>query len=165
MMGLYLTFKGNREAEGGRLPDENYAREIMQLFSVGLFELNMDGTNKKGEDGADSIDTYSNDDIATFARAWTGFDYSPARGNHEDAAVRGNHIDPMQLKSGLRDQFPKTKLRDGYLGDGFPLCSELPSSHFLLKGTVYQYTGNVSAFGKFHDEDVASGKAGATALF
>ena len=147
-MGLYLTYKGNKEAEGGKLPDENFAREIMQLFTIGLFELEVDGTIK--EDGVGGGDTYTNDDIATFARAWTGFDYRASRGNYENGGT--NYFDPMQLKTGLRDQFPKTKLRSGYLGDGFPLCSDLPATHFLLKGTIYQYTGNVSTFGKTFDE-------------
>ena len=148
MMGLYLTFKGNKEAEAGKLPDENFAREIMQLFTIGLFELEIDGTIKDG--GASGGDTYTNADIATFARVWTGFDYRSSRGNYENGGT--NYFDAMQLKAGLRDQFPKTKLRSGYLGDGFPLCSHLPPSHFLRKGTIYQYTGNVSTFGKNFDE-------------
>lgn len=153
LMGLYLTFKGNKEAEGGKLPDENFAREIMQLFSIGLFELEIDGTIK--DEAAGGGDTYTNADIATFARAWTGFDLRSQRGNYEEGSYeKFNYFDPMQLKAGLRDQFPKTKLRSGYLGDGFPLCSDLPASHFLLKGTIYQYTGNVSTFGKNFDEPV-----------
>ncbi|MCU0952460.1 MAG: DUF1800 domain-containing protein, partial [Burkholderiaceae bacterium] len=44
-MGVYLTSLGNR-GDNGRTPDENYAREVMQLFTIGLFELNMDGTQK-----------------------------------------------------------------------------------------------------------------------
>jgi len=47
MMGLYLTSLRNQKEDGkGRVPDENYAREIMQLFSIGLYELNLDGTPK-----------------------------------------------------------------------------------------------------------------------
>jgi uncharacterized protein (DUF1800 family) len=47
-MGVYLSHMGNQKAdpETGRFPDENYAREIMQLFSIGLWELNQDGTRK-----------------------------------------------------------------------------------------------------------------------
>jgi uncharacterized protein (DUF1800 family) len=53
-------------------PDENFAREVMQLFTIGLDKLNQDGTitvNRKGS----SASTYDNLDILTFARAWTGF--------------------------------------------------------------------------------------------
>jgi uncharacterized protein (DUF1800 family) len=47
-MGQYLTFRGNvkQNPSTGALPDENYAREIMQLFSIGLIQLNLDGTPK-----------------------------------------------------------------------------------------------------------------------
>ena len=59
-MGRYLTFYRNRkgDAESGRTPDENYAREILQLFSIGLVELNQDGTAK-----TPIAETYNNDDI------------------------------------------------------------------------------------------------------
>ena len=45
-MGYYLTFAGNRKANPatGSVPDENYARELMQLFTIGLLKLNPDGT-------------------------------------------------------------------------------------------------------------------------
>jgi len=45
-MGLYLTFLGSVKANPatGSIPDENYARELMQLFTIGLYQLNMDGT-------------------------------------------------------------------------------------------------------------------------
>ena len=52
-------------------PDENYAREIMQLFSIGLYQLNIDGTLKRKNKLP--VSTYDNSDIQTFARAWTGF--------------------------------------------------------------------------------------------
>jgi len=52
-------------------PDENYAREIMQLFSIGLYELNIDGTPVLDGDGQ-RIPTYDNDDIKEFAKIFTG---------------------------------------------------------------------------------------------
>ena len=54
-------------------PDENFAREIMQLFTIGLWELNDDGTLQMDASG-DLIMTYTNDDILTLSRAWTGHD-------------------------------------------------------------------------------------------
>lgn len=57
-MGDYLSTKGNRRADScGRLPDENYAREVMQLFSIGLVQLNQDGTQKLDSTGK-PIPTY-----------------------------------------------------------------------------------------------------------
>ncbi len=69
-MGQYLTSLANR-GDGGRVPDENYAREVMQLFSIGLVQLNTDGTPKlvNGE----PVDTYSMDDIRGLARVFTGW--------------------------------------------------------------------------------------------
>ncbi|MGF1528054.1 MAG: DUF1800 family protein [Candidatus Competibacterales bacterium] len=72
-MGLYLSHMGNRKADPVtmRFPDENYAREVMQLFTIGLFELNPDGSRVKDANGND-IPTYDNDTIANFARVFTG---------------------------------------------------------------------------------------------
>ncbi|MFK7819709.1 MAG: DUF1800 family protein [Planctomycetaceae bacterium] len=80
IMGLYLSHLQNRKPEEaeGRFPDENYAREIMQLFSIGLFELKNDGTFRLDENN-ELIETYDNETIRNFARIFTGFVY--ARGN------------------------------------------------------------------------------------
>lgn len=71
-MGAYLTFIGNRRANAatGAMPDENYARELMQLFTLGLNRLNMDGTVQMAN-GA-PIDSYSQDDVTQLARVFTG---------------------------------------------------------------------------------------------
>jgi uncharacterized protein (DUF1800 family) len=79
-MGLYLTFRGNEKYNPvtGALPDENYAREIMQLFSVGLLQLNPDGTPKLSN--GTPIETYTLDDITGLARIFTGWDFDLAGG-------------------------------------------------------------------------------------
>jgi len=72
-MGNYLNTRGNKKADGnGSAPDENYAREVMQLFSLGLVQLNLDGTPKLS--GGATIDTYSNADITELAKVFTGYD-------------------------------------------------------------------------------------------
>ena len=73
-MGVYLSSWRNRKANisAGRWPDENYAREIMQLFSVGLYELHQDGRLKLDENG-ELIPTYDNNGITELARVFTGF--------------------------------------------------------------------------------------------
>ena len=75
MMGIYLSHLKNQKEDPakGRVPDENFAREIMQLFSIGLYELNIDGTLKL-KDGK-PIETYDNEDISGLARVFTGFSY------------------------------------------------------------------------------------------
>lgn len=72
-MGFYLSHLNNPRAipEENIHPDENYAREIMQLFSIGLYELNIDGTRKKDANGND-IPTYNNNDIKELAKVFTG---------------------------------------------------------------------------------------------
>ncbi len=71
-MGIYLTYLGN---SAGERPDENYAREIMQLFSIGLVELNMDGTAKRDGSG-NTIATYNQQTVEQFAKIFTGLCYS-----------------------------------------------------------------------------------------
>jgi uncharacterized protein (DUF1800 family) len=75
-MGSYLTFLNNHATDVGKqtYPDENYAREIMQLFSIGLYQLNLDGTEKKDNNGQ-LIPTYNNDDIANLAKVFTGLSW------------------------------------------------------------------------------------------
>lgn len=73
-MGYYLNTKGNqKENAQGRQPDENYAREVMQLMSIGLYQLNADGSVKTGADGA-PLETYAQDDVTNLARVFTGYD-------------------------------------------------------------------------------------------
>lgn len=76
-MGVFLNTLGNRKADlaRGRVPDENFGREVMQLFSIGLFELNLDGTQRL--DGAGNpIETYTNEDVTGIAKVFTGYNYS-----------------------------------------------------------------------------------------
>jgi uncharacterized protein (DUF1800 family) len=74
-MGIYLSTRSNRKEDPatGRAPDENYAREVMQLFTIGLWELNLDGTTKTNGSGQ-PIETYNQDTITNLARVFTGWD-------------------------------------------------------------------------------------------
>mgnify|MGYP000359592550 CR=1 FL=1 len=73
-MGYYLNTRGNqKENSSGRQPDENYAREVMQLMSIGLYQLNADGSIKRGADGT-PLDSYTQDDVTNLARVFTGYD-------------------------------------------------------------------------------------------
>ena len=75
-MGYYLNTKGNlkENVATGRVPDENYAREVMQLFSIGLYQLNNDGIEKRDGNG-NKIESYSQSDITNLARVFTGWDF------------------------------------------------------------------------------------------
>jgi uncharacterized protein (DUF1800 family) len=74
-MGFFLNTKGNlKEDSNGRQPDENYAREVMQLFTIGLYELNADGTLRLDASN-NPIETYGQSDITNLARVFTGYDW------------------------------------------------------------------------------------------
>lgn len=75
-MGHYLShFRNEREdVASGRIPDENFAREVMQLFSIGLWELNPDGSRRVDSSGA-FIPTYRQDDVSGLARVFTGWSW------------------------------------------------------------------------------------------
>ena len=80
-MGWYLSHAGNQKADPSipRYPDENYAREIMQLFTIGLWELNPDGSRKLTSNG-EPIPTYDNGDITELARVFTGLYFASPYG-------------------------------------------------------------------------------------
>jgi uncharacterized protein (DUF1800 family) len=79
MMGRYLTYLGNvkEDAAGTRTPDENYAREVMQLMTIGLFQLNPDGTPKRDLSGK-PLASYTQADISGLAKVFTGWSWYSA---------------------------------------------------------------------------------------
>lgn len=76
-MGKYLSHFGNEREDvaTGRIPDENYAREVMQLFSIGLWQLNPDGTRRRDGSG-NFIPTYNQSDVSGLARVFTGWSWN-----------------------------------------------------------------------------------------
>ncbi|MGO9940524.1 MAG: DUF1800 family protein [Terracidiphilus sp.] len=74
MMGQWLNMLGNDKGNATTDPDENYAREVMQLFTIGLYQLNNDGTQKLDGSG-NPIPTYSNTDVMGMAAVFTGFSW------------------------------------------------------------------------------------------
>lgn len=80
-MGYYLNIRGNQKENPatGRLPDENYAREVMQLFTIGLNQLMPDGTVKV-DAGGNPIETYTQADVSNLARVFTGYDFDTSDG-------------------------------------------------------------------------------------
>ena len=79
-MGYYLNTRGNQKENTatGRQPDENYAREVMQLMSIGLAELHPDGSPKRDSAGK-PIDSYTLSDVSNLARVFTGYDYDQSQ--------------------------------------------------------------------------------------
>lgn len=97
MMGVYLSHLRNQKADPrtGRVPDENYAREVIQLFSIGLYELNPDGTQRSS--AGRPLETYTPADISGLAKVFTGWSWScpnwPDNGCFSSGAVN-NVSDP-----------------------------------------------------------------------
>jgi uncharacterized protein (DUF1800 family) len=77
MMGMYLTFIANQKADevSGRVPDENYAREVMQLFSIGLVQLDPQGRPLVGNNGV-VLETYTPADVSGLAKVFTGWSWA-----------------------------------------------------------------------------------------
>ena len=116
-MGFYLTYMGNQkeDPETGRQPDENYAREILQLFTMGLVALNDDGTLASGTNGDDSSgELYNNDDITGLAKVFTGLDRNVTRAqsqnNPEAPEVLNSWREPMVVYPAKHAQNEKTFL-------------------------------------------------------
>ncbi len=107
-MAMFLTYLGNQKADpsGTRRPDENYAREIMQLFTIGLKMLNPDGTAQL-KDGQ-PIPTYSNDDVREMARVFTGMHFA----GHEQNFEWGPRemLQPLQVYPAYHDSDKKVLL-------------------------------------------------------
>lgn len=76
LMAQYLDYLGNRD-NNGSVPDQNYAREVMQLFSIGLWQLNTDGSLKLDAAG-NRIPTYSQSDVEALSHVFTGLDLQSA---------------------------------------------------------------------------------------
>lgn len=137
-MGVYLSHMNNRKADPEKHihPDENYAREIMQLFSIGLYELNPNGSKKTDNIGR-PIATYDNRDIKELARVFTGLkahsyrfewtnsfwgdDFNGFEVNFEDGIEKQYKTIPfvdmtqsMRVEENLHDR-QKKALLDGYI--------------------------------------------------
>ena len=118
-MGVYLSMLGNEKPNPALniRPDENYARELMQLFSIGLVELNMDGTEKL--DGNNQpIPTYDQEIIEGFAHVFTGWTWlgSPSFGSGR-VPIASQYF-PMELWPQFHDTGEKTLLNGTVLPSG-----------------------------------------------
>ena len=83
-MASFLTFLNNRKANPttGAQPDENYARELMQLFTLGLYQLDLDGSVKMS--GSTPLETYTLADVSGLARVFTGLTLATTDGTTPD---------------------------------------------------------------------------------
>lgn len=115
-MGFYLSTRGNRKEDtrSGRVPDENYAREVMQLFTIGLYQLNNDGSRKLDANGQ-PIETYTNTDVTNLARVFTGYDWdftgnvkTPQVGNPTRLINSTGYVTRPMTLDNTKWEFPST---------------------------------------------------------
>jgi len=107
-MGMYLSMLGNQRPDPARniRPDENYARELMQLFTIGLVELNLDGSVRL--DGQDNpVPTYDQQVIEGFAHVYTGWHFAGAPSFAMARPTIQNQVVPMQAYTEQHDTGPK----------------------------------------------------------
>ncbi len=118
-MGAYLDMAGNKKTA----PNENYARELLQLFSIGLFELNPDGTQKKDKTHQ-PIPTFDQTVINNFSRVFTGWNLATST---QDKALR-SYATPMVEKAGNHDSDPKVLLKGQAIPGGMSMANELDAA-------------------------------------
>ena len=118
-MGVYLSMLGNERPNAALniRPDENYARELMQLFSIGLVELNPNGTVQVDGQGI-PIPTYDQAIIEGFAHVFTGWNYAGAPSFETAQQNDNNQTVPMQLYPAFHDDGQKELLNDVILPAG-----------------------------------------------
>ena len=164
-MGQYLTFMNNSRTDtiynldwsNGWppdtisiqyvFPDENYAREVMQLFSIGLCHLNMDGTCMKTVAGIDSS-TYDNEDIKEFSKIFTGFSYGDnMQFGYGPGDWRTTYYTPMQIYNDYHEPGEK------HLLNGFTVPNRVPvDGHADVKDAldnIFSHPNVGIFFGKF----------------
>ncbi len=157
-MGVFLSMLDNKKEDTrtGRVPDENYAREVMQLFTIGLNELNNDGTKKTGTTGQ-PIETYTNSDVSNLARVFTGYSYDYAN-LVRTPSVRVPSILVAPVESVIRPMTsdttkwarPQTSsehsmLEKTFLGTTIPANTDAPTSMKLALDTLFNHP-NVGPF-------------------
>lgn len=136
-MGEYLTFRGNQKynATTGANPDENYAREVMQLFSIGLLKLDAGGTPVTV--GGKTQETYTQDDISGLARVFTGWNYDLAGGNTDTPDFKKR---PMAMNAAKHESGEKT-----FLGQTIPANTDGATSLTMALDVIFA-NANVAPF-------------------
>lgn len=146
-MGFFLNTRGNQKENPsrGRVPDENYAREVMQLFTIGLYRLNLDGTVQTDGSGK-PLESYTQDDVTNLARVFTGYDFDRSDGVRLTTASGGNiESKDFARKPMLLDPARHSTLAASFLGT--TLAANTPGEAALQTAmdTLFQHP-NVGPF-------------------
>jgi len=141
-MGLYLSHMRNQKEDPtrGRLPDENFARELMQLFTIGLHELRPDGSVVTDASGR-PVETYGNADVMALARVFTGYGW----------AFPDSELTEAKLRAGWPDYSA-----DGDRRIDLQRMKAYPGQHSLLEKRLFA--------GKPWERSIAAGGSAASDL-
>jgi uncharacterized protein (DUF1800 family) len=148
-MGIYLSHLGNirENTATGQLPDENFAREVMQLMSIGLWQLNPDGSRKKDANNKD-IPTYNQTDILNMARVFTGWSWGGPDttdnrwyGQPKAGVPTINYLLPMQNYA----RYTSGRAKNLVTGVVIPAQTDGPTSMKIALDTLFNHP-NVPPF-------------------
>ena len=143
-MGEYLNMRGNSVGDRNNpTPNENYAREIMQLFSIGTDLLNQDGTPVLDAQG-NRVPSYDQTNISNLARVFTGWNLAANKVSPVDGGASANYQDPMVPNNNRNfyDIAQKTLLTD----INHPSPVVIPACANCTIGTSTQQTTNTQAY-------------------
>jgi len=149
-MGFFLNTKGNlkEDTASGRQPDENYAREIMQLFSIGLYELDLNGTVKTDAQGH-PIETYVQSDITNLARVFTGYDWDYSNVKQQ-SGFESYGVPTPEFTSGRMkfDANKHSKLAVSFLGTNIPANTSGAEALRIALDTLFNHANTGPFFCK-----------------
>ena len=138
-MGNFLNMVNNDAPPAGEHANENYAREIMQLFCLGLNQLNPDGTPVLDSSG-NPVPTYTQNDVMDLGRAFTGWTYPPTPGKPAQSHNPQFYGGPMVAVESLHDTGPKT-----ILGQSIPAGQSAAQDLASALGIIFNHP-NVGPF-------------------
>lgn len=147
-MGAFLSTRGNSKEDPatGRQPDENYAREVMQLFSVGLHNLNLDGSVQRDARG-EPVESYTAEDVSQLARVFTGYNHDYSSGSF--TSPKPPHLRVFHLPSARGrmafDPNQHSPLEKRFLGTTIPAGTSGPESLRMALDTLANHP-NVAPF-------------------
>lgn len=121
-MGLYLTYLNNPKSDPAqnRFPDENYSREVMQLFTLGTVKLNMDGSVITDNQGV-PVPTYDNEDIFELSKVFTGLTWWDRTQFYRGALNNNSYLQDMVMWETYHEPGPKNLLNGYVIPDRNPI--------------------------------------------
>ena len=154
-MGYFLNTKGNQKenTNTGRVPDENYAREVLQLFSIGVNVLNLDGSEQTS--GGRKLESYTPSDVSNLARVFTGYDFDASDGQRlqvfkDDGSTETYTVESRQFtqKPMLLNASRHSTLAATFLGTTIPANTSGQAALKTALDTLFNHPNVGPFFGK-----------------